>query len=87
MERLGYDKEDNGTESSSDTESPKKSPLKAVAGQSEPSDNNKSKMVSSSAKFLSWLSSAPGSGVKLSSLLQENSNSNVSVVGGVNSLF
>ncbi len=87
MEELGYDKEDNGAESSSDTESPKKSPLRAVASQSEPSDANKPKMVSSSAKFLSQLSSEPGSGVKLSSLLQEDSNSNFSVFGGVNSLF
>lgn len=50
-------------------------------------DASKSKLISSSAKFLSQLSSEPGSAMKLSSILQEDSNSNFSVIGGVNSLF
>lgn len=50
-------------------------------------DASKSKLISSSAKFLSQLSSEPGSAMKLSNILQEDSNSNFSVIGGVNSLF
>lgn len=88
MEELGYDQEDNANESSSDIESPKKSPSKVLGSQQQLTESNdKLKSVSSSAKFLSQLSQTQASNIQLSSILKEDSNSSFSLIGGVNSLF
>ena len=99
MEELGYDKVDNGNESSSSTsDSPHASPTKIArtyygsqqqlneSNEAHKSKGNKDFPLSSSAKFLSQLSQTQAN--SLHSLRDDsNSNCSYSFIGGVNSLF
>lgn len=76
MEELGYDKEDNNASESSSEDESVHSPT--IPLNTSDSTGNKLKIISSSSKFLSQLSQTA---------CNEDTNSNFSLMGGVNSLF
>lgn len=79
MEELGYDKDDNTNESSTTT--PSESPCKKYLNDS--NNETKEPINPSISRLLTHSASNPA----LSHLMREDSNSNFSFTGGVNSLF